>query len=189
MASIRRGVRLPGCRDVGQEDAEHGSMLVWPGTTPHADAATVFSHDFGADPQTKTGSAGRLGADKRFEDVRSHGIGDAGPGIGDEHLHAAASRAVARMVQADLDAPAGSRIDRVREMFERFMLRRFYTADPILSLLVTFGLAMVAEQAIRIVWGAAPLSAVMPQSLKGAVIVGDFLFSRYRLVLDRKSVV
>ena len=68
-------------------------------------------------------------------------------------------------------------------LFERFILRRFYTADPILSLLVTFGLAMVTEQAIRIFWGAAPLSAVMPQSLKGAVIVGDFLFSRYRLVL------
>ena len=68
-------------------------------------------------------------------------------------------------------------------LFERFILRRFYTADPILSLLVTFGLAMVTEQAIRIIWGAAPLSAVMPSSLKGAVIVGDFLFSRYRLVL------
>ena len=45
-------------------------------------------------------------------------------------------------------------------LFERFILRRFYTADPILSLLVTFGLAMVAEQLIRIIWGAAPLSAV-----------------------------
>src|SRR3546814_9746617 len=31
-------------------------------------------------------------------------------------------------------------------LFDRFILRRFYTADPILSLLVTFGLAMVAEQ-------------------------------------------
>jgi len=68
-------------------------------------------------------------------------------------------------------------------LFERFILRRFYTADPILSLLVTFGLAMVAEQAIRMLWGAAALSAVMPSSLKGAVIVGDFLFSRYRLML------
>src|SRR6267143_1923358 len=29
-------------------------------------------------------------------------------------------------------------------LFEKFILRRFYTADPILSLLVTFGLAMVA---------------------------------------------
>jgi branched-chain amino acid transport system permease protein len=68
-------------------------------------------------------------------------------------------------------------------VFERFILRRFYTADPILSLLVTFGLAMVTEQLIRIVWGAAPLSASMPPSLKGAVFVGDFLFSRYRLML------
>jgi branched-chain amino acid transport system permease protein len=68
-------------------------------------------------------------------------------------------------------------------LFERFILRRFYTADPILSLLVTFGLAMVAEQAIRIVWGAAPLSATMPAAFKGSVIIGDFLFSRYRLFL------
>src|SRR6476660_4530257 len=68
-------------------------------------------------------------------------------------------------------------------LFERFLLRRFYTADPILSLLVTFGLAMIAEQAIRMIWGAAPLSASMPRELKGAIIVGDFLFSRYRLLL------
>jgi branched-chain amino acid transport system permease protein len=68
-------------------------------------------------------------------------------------------------------------------LFERFLLRRFYTADPILSLLVTFGLAMIAEQLIRIVWGAAPLSVTMPAAFKGALIIGDFLFSRYRLLL------
>jgi branched-chain amino acid transport system permease protein len=68
-------------------------------------------------------------------------------------------------------------------LFERFILRRFYTADPILSLLVTFGLALVAEQAIRMIWGAAPLPASMPAALKGNVVLGDFLFSRYRLLL------
>jgi len=68
-------------------------------------------------------------------------------------------------------------------LFEKYFLRRFYDADPILSLLVTFGLAMIAEQLIRIVWGAAPLSATMPAALKGPVIIGDFLFSRYRLLL------
>jgi len=67
--------------------------------------------------------------------------------------------------------------------FERFLLRRFYTSDPILSLLLTFGLALVAEQAIRMIWGAAPLPASMPQALKGSVMAGDFLFSRYRLLL------
>jgi branched-chain amino acid transport system permease protein len=68
-------------------------------------------------------------------------------------------------------------------LFERFLLRRFYTADPILSLLVTFGLAMVAEQAIRMIWGAAPLASSMPQEFKGNVMLGEFLFSRYRLFL------
>lgn len=68
-------------------------------------------------------------------------------------------------------------------LFERFLLRRFYSADPILGLLLTFGLAMLVEQAIRMIWGSPPLSSVMPSELKGAVIVGDFLFSRYRLIL------
>ena len=68
-------------------------------------------------------------------------------------------------------------------LFERLILRRFYAADPILSLLVTFGIAMVAEQLIRIVWGASPILVSMPAAFKGAVILGDFLFSRYRLLL------
>lgn len=62
-------------------------------------------------------------------------------------------------------------------LFERFLLRKFYTADPILGLLVTFGLAMIAEQAIRIIWGAAPITVSMPAELKGSVILGNFLFS------------
>jgi branched-chain amino acid transport system permease protein len=68
-------------------------------------------------------------------------------------------------------------------LFERFILRRFYTADPVLSLLVTFGLAMLTEQLIRIVWGASPLPATIPPTFRGSIIVGDFLFSRYRLLL------
>jgi branched-chain amino acid transport system permease protein len=68
-------------------------------------------------------------------------------------------------------------------LFERFLLRRFYSADPILSLLVTFGLALLAEQAIRMTWGAAPLASNMPQGFKGNVMLGEFLFSRYRLFL------
>jgi branched-chain amino acid transport system permease protein len=68
-------------------------------------------------------------------------------------------------------------------LFERYLLRRFYHADPILSLLVTFGLAMVAEQAIRMIWGAAPLPASMPAVFKGQLLFGDFMFSRYRLLL------
>jgi branched-chain amino acid transport system permease protein len=68
-------------------------------------------------------------------------------------------------------------------VFERFLLRRFYAADPILSLLVTFGLAMVAEQAIRMIWGSAPLPSSMPAGFKGNVIAGDMMFSKYRLFI------
>lgn len=68
-------------------------------------------------------------------------------------------------------------------VFERYLLRRFYAADPILSLLVTFGLAMVAEQAIRMIWGSAPLVSNMPLEFKGNVILGDFMFSKYRLFI------
>src|SRR5262245_37907984 len=66
-------------------------------------------------------------------------------------------------------------------LFERFLLRRFYAADPILSLLVTFGLAMVAEQLFRIVWGAAPLTASLPRELRGRVIIGDFFLLCFRI--------
>jgi len=68
-------------------------------------------------------------------------------------------------------------------LFERFLLRRFYSADPILGLLLTFGLAMVAEQVIRIFWGASPLPASIPPAFKGQVMVGDFMYSKYRLLM------
>lgn len=68
-------------------------------------------------------------------------------------------------------------------LFERFLLRRFYSADPILSLLVTFGLALVAEQALRMVWGSAPLASSMPAGFKGNVMLGDFMLSKYRLFI------
>jgi branched-chain amino acid transport system permease protein len=42
---------------------------------------------------------------------------------------------------------------------------------------------MVAEQLLRMVWGAAPLAYSMPPEFKGNVTVGEFLFSRYRLFL------
>ena len=68
-------------------------------------------------------------------------------------------------------------------LVERFLFRRFYRSDPILSLLLTFGLAMVAEQVLRMIFGAAPLSFAIPQELRGQVMVGDFIYSRYRVVL------
>lgn len=66
---------------------------------------------------------------------------------------------------------------------ERLLFRRFYRADPALSLLLTFGLAMVAEQALRMIFGAPPLSWSIPTELRGQVFLGDFVYPRYRLLL------
>ena len=67
--------------------------------------------------------------------------------------------------------------------FERYLLRRFYQSDPILGLLLTFGLAMIAEQVIRMIWGSSPLAYSIPSVFKGQVVLGDFIYSRYRLVM------
>jgi branched-chain amino acid transport system permease protein len=68
-------------------------------------------------------------------------------------------------------------------VIERFLFRRFYRVDPSLGLLLTFGLAMVAEQALRMIFGAAPQAFSIPEALKGQWLVGDFIYSRYRLVM------
>jgi branched-chain amino acid transport system permease protein len=66
---------------------------------------------------------------------------------------------------------------------ERLLFRRFYREDPALGLLLTFGLALVAEQALRWIFGAAPIPFSIPPALKGQVFVGDFIYSKYRLLM------
>jgi len=66
---------------------------------------------------------------------------------------------------------------------ERLFFRRFYRADPILSLLLTFGLAMIIEQSLRMIYGAAPIPFSIPTALRGQVLVGDFLYPRYRIII------
>lgn len=66
---------------------------------------------------------------------------------------------------------------------ERSLFQRFYRSDPILSLLLTFGLAMVAEQSLRMIFGAPPLSYSIPPALRGQIFIGDFIYSRYRAML------
>lgn len=66
---------------------------------------------------------------------------------------------------------------------ERLFFRRFYRQDPILSLLLTFGLAMIIEQSLRMIYGAAPIPFSIPTFLRGQVFLGDFLYPRYRLII------
>ena len=66
---------------------------------------------------------------------------------------------------------------------EQLFLRRLYREDPMLGLLFTFGLAMTAEQSLRLIWGASGLPFPIPEGLRGQLLIGDFIYSYYRLTV------
>jgi len=66
---------------------------------------------------------------------------------------------------------------------ERLFLSRLYDRDPALGLLFTFGLAMAAEQALRMIWGTTGLPFSIPDALRGQLHAGDFIYSYYRLTI------
>jgi branched-chain amino acid transport system permease protein len=68
--------------------------------------------------------------------------------------------------------------------FERIFLRPLYgRRDGGAHLLLTFGLAVVLSELIRIIWGAQPLSSGIPDVLRGIVVILDQPFPLYRLFL------
>jgi len=60
-------------------------------------------------------------------------------------------------------------------------LRRTYGRDPLYGLLLTFGMALVIEELIRLVWGSTEKQLPLPEAISGAFLVGDLIYSRYRL--------
>ncbi|HVE51544.1 MAG TPA: branched-chain amino acid ABC transporter permease [Casimicrobiaceae bacterium] len=60
-------------------------------------------------------------------------------------------------------------------------LRRTYGKDPLYGLLLTFGAALVIEEGIRAIFGSTEKQLPLPEAISGAVLVGDLIYSRYRL--------
>jgi branched-chain amino acid transport system permease protein len=65
-------------------------------------------------------------------------------------------------------------------LIEATLLRRLYLEDPLQGLLLTFGLAMVFEQGIRMLWGLSPKQFDAPAALTGVLALGGLTYSRYR---------
>lgn len=63
---------------------------------------------------------------------------------------------------------------------EVFLLRRIYTGDPTLGLLLTFGIALIIEQSIRFLWGPAGLPFNIPNVFSGLFHIGYIEYSIYR---------
>lgn len=63
------------------------------------------------------------------------------------------------------------------------IIRRLYGKEPLLSLVVTFALALLIEAIIRVVWGADGKPFNSPPILSGIVEVGPLLITKYRLAV------
>lgn len=68
-------------------------------------------------------------------------------------------------------------------LFEWLVLRRLYGRDGSAFLMVTFGLALVVGEVVRLTWGAAPLQVALPEALSGIVFLLDEPFPVYRIAL------
>ncbi len=69
-------------------------------------------------------------------------------------------------------------------VLERLVIRQLYGRDHLEQVLATFGIILFVNEAVRMIWGASPLSIPMPQALSGSVPLLDGLnYPVYRLAL------
>src|SRR5580704_5569955 len=73
--------------------------------------------------------------------------------------------------------------------FELGILRRLYRRDAHAFLMVTFGLALVVGEAVRLTWGADALQVPTPNILSGVVFLLDEPMPTYRIFLAAAGIV
>ncbi|HUA09874.1 MAG TPA: branched-chain amino acid ABC transporter permease [Candidatus Acidoferrales bacterium] len=68
-------------------------------------------------------------------------------------------------------------------LMERTLIRPLYHRDPVYSLLLTFGLSLIAEETYRLIWGDNGVPFSPPVALQNAVSLGFTYFPAYRLFI------
>src|SRR5713226_9216701 len=71
----------------------------------------------------------------------------------------------------------------VGALLEPTLLRPFYRRAEEYQLLVTFGLLMILEDLMRLIWGPYPLSASTLFSELGSLAIGGSVYPRYNLLV------
>ena len=71
----------------------------------------------------------------------------------------------------------------VGALLEASTLRFIYRRPPIYQLLLTFGLALILEESVRVIYGPTAKGIDPPPLLQGAVEIAGTLYPRYRLFL------
>ena len=69
-------------------------------------------------------------------------------------------------------------------LLEFLIFRHLYDRDHLDQVLATFGIILFLNQAVKVIWGAAPLSVPIPEALSGSIRLMDgLLYPVYRLAI------
>jgi branched-chain amino acid transport system permease protein len=69
-------------------------------------------------------------------------------------------------------------------LLERVLLRRMYRRDHLAQVLATFGVLLIADEVVKLIWGPQPLLLNTPAALAGPVeLPGGLSYPSYRLVV------
>ena len=93
---------------------------------------------------------------------------------------------VLRYVLAVVMAPA---LVAVVGMVLEVCMRPTYGKDPLYGLLLTFGAALVLEEAIRVVWGSAEQVLQVPPTIMGPFLFGGMIYSKYQFFASAFAIV
>jgi len=72
---------------------------------------------------------------------------------------------------------------------ERLIIRPLYLRDHLEQVLATFGLILVFNDLVMMIWGRDPVYVPLPDILSGHVMLGDIAYPTYRLVITAVAVV
>ncbi|MDM0036224.1 branched-chain amino acid ABC transporter permease [Variovorax sp. J22P271] len=69
-------------------------------------------------------------------------------------------------------------------LLEVFLVRRLYGRDHLAQVLATFGLILIADDLVKMIWGPSPVMASAPAALSGPVeLLPGLFYPAYRMVL------
>ena len=68
-------------------------------------------------------------------------------------------------------------------LLELSLFRQLYRRDHLSQVLATFALILIANESVRMIWGAQPVMLNPPEALSGPVEIGGYFYPAYRLVI------
>ncbi|MFN3347449.1 branched-chain amino acid ABC transporter permease [Pseudorhodoplanes sp.] len=74
-------------------------------------------------------------------------------------------------------------------VIERLIIRPLYLRDHLEQVLATFGLILVFNDLVMMIWGRDPVYVPLPDVLSGHVMLGEIAYPTYRLIITAVAIV